>query len=64
MTTQSEQQSMNQPQSTQVGGAHSGTPSQGGAMDGFVGGACGAGAGAAMIWQPVTVRDDRQTGSR
>jgi hypothetical protein len=64
MTTQSQQQRMAQPETAQADQPHETTPTQGGALDGFVGAACGAGAGAAMIWQPVTVRSDRQPGSR
>jgi hypothetical protein len=64
MTTQSQQQTMAQPETAQAGQTHDAAPTQGGALDGFVGAACGAGAGAAMIWQPVTVRSDRPSGSR
>ncbi|SMH34596.1 hypothetical protein [Azospirillum agricola] len=64
MTTRSQQQEqMSQPGNARPDGA-TGT-AQAGASDGFVGAACGAGAGAAMIWQPVTVRGDgRRSGQR
>ncbi|WP_434624756.1 hypothetical protein [Azospirillum sp. B2RO_4] len=57
MTTQSQQQQMAQQQQAR---ATTGTsPStQGGATDTyeeFCGGACGAGAGAAVIWRPILV---------
>ncbi|CAO3427416.1 hypothetical protein [Azospirillum doebereinerae] len=55
MTTQSQQQRMAQPETGRAGDTGSAS-TQGGASDGFVGAACGAGAGAAMIWQPVTVK--------
>ncbi len=65
MTTQSQQQRMAQPDTTQAGDRTVGVSTESRTLDGFVGAACGAGAGAAMIWQPVTVsRGDRSSGSR
>lgn len=63
MTTQSQQQRMAQPETARAGDATAPASTQGGATDGFVGGACGAGAGAAIIWQPVTVKN-RSSGAR
>lgn len=65
MTTQSQQQRMAQPETARAGDSTTAasTSAQGGATDGFVGGACGAGAGAAIIWQPVTVKN-RSSGAR
>lgn len=62
MTTQSQQQQMAQQQQAR---ATTGTPAstQGGATDTheeFCGGACGAGAGAAVIWRPITVEPRRR----
>ncbi|MBP2301382.1 hypothetical protein [Azospirillum picis] len=57
MTTQSQQQQMAQPQQGQAGAGGTAASQQGatGQDDGFCGGACGAGAGAAVIWRPITV---------
>ncbi|KAA0573050.1 hypothetical protein [Azospirillum sp. Sh1] len=66
MTTQSQQQQMAQQQQARATtGTQGGTsPStQDGATDTheeFCGGACGAGAGAAVIWRPVTVEPRRR----
>lgn len=62
MTTQSQQQQMAQQQQAR---ATTGTPAstQGGATDTyeeFCGGACGAGAGAAVIWRPIMVEPRRR----
>ena len=58
MTTQSQQQQMAQQQQ-----ARAGIDTQGGATDTyeeFCGGACGAGAGAAVIWRPILVEPRRR----
>ncbi|WP_042695042.1 hypothetical protein [Azospirillum sp. B506] len=60
MTTQSQQQQMAHPQQERAIADTQGSrpSSQGGATDSheeFCGGACGAGAGAAVIWRPITV---------
>ncbi len=65
MTTQSQQQQMAQQQQARAGiDTQGGTPStQGGATDTyeeFCGGACGAGAGAAVIWRPILVEPRRR----
>ena len=64
MTTQSQQQQMAQPhQQRATANTQGSNPStQGGATDTheeFCGGACGAGAGAAVIWRPITVETRR-----
>lgn len=64
MTTQSQQQMAQQQQAQASIGTQGGTPStQGGATDTyeeFCGGACGAGAGAAVIWRPIMVEPRRR----
>lgn len=63
MTTQSQQQQMAQPRPERATTDTQRTSStQGGATDTheeFCGGACGAGAGAAVIWRPITVETRR-----
>ena len=63
MTTQSQQQQMAQPDEVRAQGAASAVSTQPGATASgeqeerlVWGGACGAGAGAAILWQPVTVQ--------
>jgi len=63
MTTQSQQQQMAQPhQERTTTGTQGNRSTQGGATDTheeFCGGACGAGAGAAVIWRPISVETRR-----
>ncbi|PWC80315.1 hypothetical protein TSH100_29915 [Azospirillum sp. TSH100] len=62
MTTQSQQQQMAQPHQQRATTNTLGNNTQGGATDTheeFCGGACGAGAGAAVIWRPITVETRR-----
>ncbi|ANC92749.1 hypothetical protein A6A40_13145 [Azospirillum humicireducens] len=67
MTTQSQQQQMAQPDEVRAQGtAGAAGIQQGAAAAGeqeerlVWGGACGAGAGAAILWQPVTVLGSRR----
>jgi predicted lipid-binding transport protein (Tim44 family) len=61
MTTQSQkhqnQQQQNSAQQQQQRMARPDTARGEGAMEGFIGAASGAGAGGAIIWQPVTVQN-------
>ncbi|BAI76573.1 hypothetical protein AZL_e02280 (plasmid) [Azospirillum sp. B510] len=64
MTTQSQQQQMAQQQQARATTVtEHGAGIQDGATDSheeFCGGACGAGAGAAVIWRPITVESRRR----
>ncbi|CBS91105.1 hypothetical protein [Azospirillum lipoferum] len=66
MTIQSQQQQMAQPDEVRSQGTAGAAGSQQGATatmqeeHAFWGGACGAGAGAAILWQPITVQGSRR----
>ncbi|MFP5514256.1 MAG: hypothetical protein ACLGJC_14345 [Alphaproteobacteria bacterium] len=67
MTTQSQQQQMAQPDEVRAQGAASAASTRPGATPAaeqeeqvFWGGACGAGAGAAILWQPINVQGSRR----
>jgi hypothetical protein len=65
MTTQSQQQQMAQPDEVRAQGTAGATSTQAGAAAGereerlVWGSACGAGAGAAILWQQITVQGNR-----
>lgn len=66
MTIQSQQQQMAQPDEVRAQGAadtaiaRQGTTAAVQEEHAFWGGACGAGAGAAILWQPITVQGSRR----
>ncbi|AWU97694.1 hypothetical protein [Azospirillum ramasamyi] len=61
MTTQSQQQQMAQPDEARAQETTDTKPEAAGKEERLVwGSACGAGAGAAILWQPVTVQESRR----